>query len=124
MDILLWLFLIALLAAGAVGAVWVARGYLNGQSPTAAIFGPRAERRLAVVEHTSVDSRRKLVLIRRDGVEHLIMTGGPVDVVIETGIGEARRRDQEPAAHPVFSRPARPFGQAPAQAQAPERAAE
>ena len=26
------------------------------------------------------------MLIRRDDVEHLIMTGGPVDVVIETGI--------------------------------------
>ncbi len=26
------------------------------------------------------------MLIRRDNVEHLIMTGGPVDVVIETGI--------------------------------------
>jgi formyltetrahydrofolate deformylase len=29
-----------------------------------------------------VDGRRRLVLIRRDDVEHLIMTGGPVDVVI------------------------------------------
>ncbi len=26
------------------------------------------------------------MLVRRDNVEHLIMTGGPVDVVIETGI--------------------------------------
>ena len=29
------------------------------------------------------------VLIRRDDVEHLLMTGGPVDVVIETGIPSA-----------------------------------
>ena len=42
---------------------------------------------MSVVEQASVDNRRKLVLVRRDGVEHLIMTGGPVDVVIETGIG-------------------------------------
>ena len=39
-----------------------------------------------MIEQASVDARRRLVLIRRDGVEHLIMTGGPVDVVIETGI--------------------------------------
>jgi flagellar protein FliO/FliZ len=30
-------------------------------------------------------------LIRRDDVEHLLMTGGPVDVVVETGISTARR---------------------------------
>jgi len=33
------------------------------------------------------DGRRRLLLIRRDDVEHLVMTGGPIDVVIETGIG-------------------------------------
>jgi hypothetical protein len=69
------------------------------------------------MEHARVDSRRTLVLIRRDDVEHLIMTGGPVDVVIETGIAipqeagaqvrEAPRQEPEP---PVFAR--RGFGQA------------
>jgi flagellar protein FliO/FliZ len=39
-----------------------------------------------VVETASVDAHRKLILIRRDTVEHLIMTGGPVDVLIKTGI--------------------------------------
>jgi hypothetical protein len=54
-----------------------------------------------------------LVLVRRDNVEHLIMTGGPVDVVIETGIPPrtlTRPEVIEPQA--VFSRPARTFGQA------------
>jgi flagellar protein FliO/FliZ len=50
------------------------------------LFGPKPYRRLGVVEHQSVDGKRRLVLIRRDDVEHLIMTGGPVDMVIETGI--------------------------------------
>ena len=31
------------------------------------------------------------LLIRRDDVEHLLMTGGPVDVVVETGIPSARK---------------------------------
>jgi flagellar protein FliO/FliZ len=52
------------------------------------------ERRLGLVESTAIDSHRKLLLVRRDNVEHLIMTGGPVDVVIETGI--AGRRHLEP----------------------------
>ncbi len=48
-------------------------------------FGSK-EKRVGVVQSTSVDGRRKLVLIRRDNVEHLIMTGGPVDVLIENNI--------------------------------------
>ena len=122
MDILFYLFLFALLALGATAAVWVLKGYLNGQSPGAAIFGPKPERRLAVVEQASVDGRRRLLLVRRDGIEHLIMIGGPVDVVIETGIGERRggRAEADAApAQPVFSRQPRAFGQA-----AAERAAE
>jgi flagellar protein FliO/FliZ len=38
-----------------------------------------------VVETATVDQRRKLVLVRRDDVEHLVMIGGPVDMVVETG---------------------------------------
>jgi len=55
-----------------------------------------------VIEQASVDARRRLVLIRRDGVEHLIMTGGPVDVVIETGIQapQAERADGRRPRHP------------------------
>lgn len=125
MDIIFWLFVLALLVLGVVAAMWVFQGYMNGQTPGATLFGQRAERRLAVVEHASVDSRRKLVLIRRDGIEHLIMTGGPVDVVIETGIGEPRRRtESEPAPHAVFARQPRQFGQAAAAIQPAERAPE
>ena len=47
-----------------------------------------------------MDGRRKLVLVRRDDVEHLIMTGGPVDVLIETGI--ERSRPYEPTIDQTF----------------------
>ncbi len=46
----------------------------------------RREKRLGVVETASVDQKRKLLLVRRDDVEHLIIVGGPVDMVVETGI--------------------------------------
>jgi hypothetical protein len=49
------------------------------------LFAPR-ERRLAYVERAHIDGGRKLVLIRRDDVEHLLLVGGPIDLVIETGI--------------------------------------
>lgn len=42
--------------------------------------------RLAVVDATAVDAQRRLVLVRRDNVEHLILIGGPNDITIEPGI--------------------------------------
>src|SRR5262245_23513324 len=41
---------------------------------------------LDVIEVANVDGRRRLVLIRRYGTEHLMMIGGPTDVVLETNI--------------------------------------
>jgi flagellar protein FliO/FliZ len=45
--------------------------------------------RLAVIDHASVDGRRRLILVRRDNVEHLLMIGGPTDVVVEPNIVRA-----------------------------------
>jgi flagellar protein FliO/FliZ len=44
--------------------------------------------RLAVTDAVPVDSHRRLILVRRDDVEHLIMIGGPSDIVVESGIGK------------------------------------
>jgi flagellar protein FliO/FliZ len=108
-----WIFILAVLAALAAAGAISAKAYRDGTSPSAVFFKPKSEPRIEVVEHTSLDGKRKLILIRRDGVEHLIMTGGPVDVVIETGIGEPPKRAAEPAVKPaasVFTRPPRAFG--------------
>ncbi len=43
--------------------------------------------RLGISEFHELDKARRLVLVRRDDVEHLIMIGGPQDLVIEPGIG-------------------------------------
>lgn len=43
-------------------------------------------RRLAVIDTLSVDQKRQLLIIRRDDVEHLVLIGGPQDLVVETGI--------------------------------------
>jgi hypothetical protein len=42
-----------------------------------------------VIDAAMVDGRRRLVLIRRDNVEHLLIIGGPTDVVIEQSIVRA-----------------------------------
>src|SRR5262245_58630877 len=45
--------------------------------------------RLAVIDAAAVDGRRRLILIRLDNVEHLLMIGGPSDVVVEANIVRA-----------------------------------
>jgi hypothetical protein len=85
-DSVIYIFTITLLIALGGLAFWIARQSLGFEGVKLFQSKPK---RLGVMEVTSVDGRRRLVLIRRDNVEHLIMTGGPVDVVIETGIAPA-----------------------------------
>ncbi len=47
---------------------------------------PADERRIGVVEISPLDSRRKLVLVRRDDVEHLLVVSPTTEVVIERNI--------------------------------------
>lgn len=57
-------------------------------------FGPMAgvpvrrgaDRRLSIVEVMVVDARRRLVLVRRDDVEHLLLIGISEDLVVERDI--------------------------------------
>ncbi|MGO4523581.1 hypothetical protein AB4097_01820 [Microvirga sp. 2MCAF35] len=42
--------------------------------------------RLGIVDVYDLDRQRQLLLLRRDNVEHLLLIGGPNDVVIETNI--------------------------------------
>jgi hypothetical protein len=95
-----WTFMLGILAVLSVGIAVFLRAYLTGSSPSELLFRPRTTRRLEVVEHANLDNRRKLVLIRRDDVEHLLMTGGPVDVVVETGINPQAAK---PAPAPVVA---------------------
>jgi flagellar protein FliO/FliZ len=54
--------------------------------------------RLAVIDAATIDGRRRLVLIRRDNVEHLLIIGGPTDVVVEQNI--VRAAAAQPQARP------------------------
>lgn len=116
-----WTILLLVFATAIVGGLWGYRAYTTGDTSFnfAWLFPPRPEPRLGIIEQVSVDSQRKLVLIRRDDVEHLIMTGGPLDVVIETRIAiprqdaaEVDHQERQEPAPPVFARKPRGFGQA------------
>src|SRR6204780_3530960 len=52
--------------------------------------GGRARQpRLGIVDAFDLDGQRQLVLVRRDNVEHLVMIGGPNDVLVESQINRA-----------------------------------
>ena len=98
------LALVAFLFAFALVSLlaWVFKSFvLTGRSGASYLKG--RDRRLGVVETASVDAQRKLILIRRDNVEHLIMTGGPVDVLIETGI-EGHNQFEQPVGDVMIAR--------------------
>lgn len=62
--------------------VWLLKFVLNASRTVAR----GRNRRIGVTESVMVDTKRQLVLIRRDDVEHLVLTGGPQDLVIEGDI--------------------------------------
>lgn len=88
--------------------------------------GKNRKARLAVMDATAVDSQRRLVLVRRDDIEHLILIGGPTDVVVEQNIRllpPARRpAAEEVTAHAVAPPPPVPNPVAAAQPPVPRPA--
>jgi flagellar protein FliO/FliZ len=67
-------------------------------------FGPhgtplRGRRRLAIVEVLALDAKHRLVLVRRDATEHLLLLGATQSTVVERNIAAApdiRRDSLEP----------------------------
>ncbi|MCD2171567.1 flagellar biosynthetic protein FliO [Rhizobium sp. C4] len=92
-------------------------------SPLMAITGRERAKRLSVIDAAVVDARRRVVLIRRDNVEHLVLIGGPTDVVIESRIGleETTAASAAAAATAALQRRAEPTEVA---AEAPQRQAQ
>jgi hypothetical protein len=71
--------------------------------------GILSESRIEVLERTKVDAERQLVLVRCDGIEHLILVGGPSDVVVENDVKKVRGPGApapKPAAAVAAERPA------------------
>lgn len=89
-----FLAFVAVLALIGVAA-WLVRRFASSR------LGANTNRgrmpRLAVIDAAAVDGRRRLVLVRRDNTEHLLMIGGPTDIVVEANIVRAMPgRDQVP----------------------------
>jgi flagellar protein FliO/FliZ len=88
-------FIAFLIVLGLIGVTaWVVRRF--GAERLGAATARGRQPRLAVIDAAAVDGRRRLILIRRDNVEHLLMIGGPTDVVIEPNIVRAVAATREP----------------------------
>lgn len=85
-------FLVAALGVSlALLCLFIVLWLLRNRAPSPFVRGGRNRQpRLQVLDAAAVDARRRLVLVRRDNVEHLVMIGGPTDIVIESGIGDER----------------------------------
>jgi Flagellar biosynthesis protein, FliO len=71
-----------------------------------ALGGPvmgRKGQRLGISEYHEIDKTRRLVLVRRDETEHLILIGGGQDIVIESGISLSNGMEdmREPVRPPI-----------------------
>ena len=89
---------------------WLVRAFRSER--TGAASRRARQPRLAVIDAAVVDGRRRLVIIRRDNVEHLLMIGGPTDIVIEQNMVRATAREPalaRPAAFAEQLEPAPPF---------------
>ena len=124
MPLAIRFFLAFLVVLGLIGAAaWAVRRFGSGRLGGAGTRGRQP--RLAVIDHASVDARRRLILVRRDNVEHCLMIGGPTDVVVESnivraGAGYARGR-RSPVRRRCPNRCRAPFRCRTAPATAPGR---
>lgn len=101
MPQMLWIIISILIVLALIGvAAWLVRRFAGNSIGASGRSGRMP--RLAVIDAAAVDGRRRLVLVRRDNVEHLIMIGGPTDLVVEPNIQRsAPQREQAPSRAPV-----------------------
>jgi len=82
-DYLRFLFALIFVLGLILGVALIAKRFgFGNQAP----MRLRGAKRLAIVESMALDAKHRLVLVRRDQIEHLIVIGGASDLVVETGI--------------------------------------
>ncbi len=93
-TIYLQFFLALVFVLGLImGMSWLLKRFGFGDSAK----GPLARRRrVSMIESAAIDNRHRVVLVRRDDVEHLVLVGPNTSQVIERGI--PRAADADPAA--------------------------
>jgi flagellar protein FliO/FliZ len=86
------LFAALLFVLGLMGALALAMKKLglSGHVPNT-----KGQKRLRVIEAIPLDARRRLVLLERDTVQHLVILGTNSEIVIETGIKPLEKNNDD-----------------------------
>jgi flagellar protein FliO/FliZ len=79
------LYLRVVLVLAAILAVLAGAALVTRRFGLARRFGGSG-RRLGISEVATIDAKRRLVMVRRDEVEHLVLIGPEGAIVVETGI--------------------------------------
>lgn len=96
-DTLLTIVMALSLIGGLIAVVAFGLPFLRKSEMGKKIGLPKPrQRRINLIERAHLDNGRKLLLVRRDDVEHLVMIGGPIDVLVETGIQRPRVAYERP----------------------------
>ena len=97
-DYLRFLLMLMVVIGLIIGLGWLLRRFGFGDGAR----GPLTRRRrLGTIESASLDARHKVILVRRDDVEHLVLVGPNTSQVIERGIAAS---GDMPASEPAQSR--------------------
>jgi flagellar protein FliO/FliZ len=96
-SLLTALFALGVVILLIVLGLWLLKFLFNASSNV----GRGRNKRLSVVDSLALDPKRHLLIVRRDDVEHLILVGGPQDVVVETGIAVPNEATSTPTRRPV-----------------------
>jgi flagellar protein FliO/FliZ len=67
------------------------------------------QKRLSIVEVKVIDAKHRLVLMRRDNLEHLVLLGGEQDLLIESGIEAPELSEEEKLAQAAPAAPVLQF---------------
>ncbi len=93
-------FAALILVLGLLGGFWVIlrKGWLpSGFSGLVNLQAARGARRLSIRESLLLDPRRRVVIVRADGIEHVVLLGASGETVLDT-----RPALPEPVFEPVL----------------------
>ena len=94
-DYINFVVALAMVLALILGLAWVVKRFGLGGAMTRGLPAGSA-RRLAVLEVLTLDARRKMVLVKRDDRQHLLLLGANNDLVIESDeVQDAAAKTQE-----------------------------
>ncbi len=76
-----------ILALGIViGLILLCAVFLRRIKSANLYFSRNNNRRIEIIDNISIDAKRRLILIKRDDIEHLVILGATSDILIEQNI--------------------------------------